>query len=486
MTGSRRFASGLALESHKRAPLARPIRTVPAAALATVALDQGDGREAVPCVRAGERVRMGQLVADGPDVAGIGLHAPVAGQVRAIAPLAGLPGPGIQIENDGSDEPDPDCEPCPDYASLDPAELIELLRRAGVAGLGGAAFPTAAKLARGRALAVAHLVLNGVECEPWICCDDALMRERAGDVVLGAQVMLHACGAARCTVAVEDDKPEAVAAMRVALEATGDTRLSLTVLPALYPAGAERQLLTAITGVEVPSGSWPPDAGLLCQNVGTAAAVARTVRTGEPLIRRIVTVTGSGVACPGNFEARIGTPLADLVASAGGYAGSPQRLWQGGSMTGRALPDDALPVTRATNCVVAATDTDLRPPAGPEMPCIRCGDCASACPAGLLPQQLHLAIRGADEAALARFGLADCIECGCCDYVCPSAIPLTERFRSARIALRERIETTHRAHEARRHFEQRQQRLARLEEERRRDFEEARRRAQVAPGDDPR
>lgn len=485
MAGSRTFAPGLALEPHKLAALAQPIGTAPAPALAAVALDQGDGREAIPRVRAGERVRMGQLIALAEDQRGTDVHAPVAGRVRAVVPLVGLPGQAIILDNDGSDEPDPACVPCPDHDSLEPSELLARLRKAGIAGLGGAAYPTAAKLAFGRDRAIGHLVLNGAECEPWICCDDALMRERAGDVVLGAQVMLRACGASHCSIAIEDDKPEAAVAMREAVAASGDPRLSVIVLPALYPAGAERQLLTAITGLEVPSGRWPPDAGLLCQNVGTAAAVAHYWRTGEPLIRRVVTVNGSGVARPGNLDVRIGTPLAGLIAFAGGYAGSPVRLWQGGGMTGRALPDDSLPVTRATNCVVAATHVDLRPPAGPEMACIRCGDCASVCPAGLLPQQLHRAVRSGDEAALARFGLADCIECGCCDYVCPSAIPLTERFRRARAEMRERKEATRRANEARLHFEQRQQRLADLEELRRREFEEARRRArEPAPGGD--
>ena len=417
MQARRDFAPGLVLDARKRSTMRERIVAAPEPAQVFVLLDQGDGRRGTPCVREGERVRQGAAIARADDGPGADLHAPVAGRIRSIGPHENLreAGPGIVIDNDGSDERDSRWEPCPDADSLDPDDLIERIRGGGIVGLGGALYPTAAKLAQGRDRSVTHLVLNGAECEPWICCDDALMRECPGEVVRGAQLMLRACGATKCTIAIEDDKAEAGAALEAALAAAGDARLSLAVLPAVYPAGAERQLLTAVTGLEVPQHAWPPAIGLLCQNVGTAVAIARLMRTGEPLIRRIVTVTGSGVAHPGNLDARIGTPIAELIAAAGGYAGAPRRLWFGGSMTGRALPDDAWPLTSAMNCIVAATAADLRAPAQAEQACIRCGDCARVCPAGLLPQELHRAVRSRDEMLLERFGLADCIECGCCD-----------------------------------------------------------------------
>ncbi len=256
------------------------------------------------------------------DDTAIDVHSPVAGVVRGIEtrPVPGPTGEGtcIVIENDGSDELEPGFAPI-DWASLAPHELLARIRSAGIAGLGGAAFPAHAKLAAARERSATHLVLNGAECEPWICCDDALMRERAADVVLGAQVLLHACGAAKCTIAVEDDKPEAIAAIEVALAAAADPRVGLATLRAIYPAGAERQLLAAVTGLEVPHDALPPAIGLVCQNVGTAAAAARLVRTGQPITGRIVTVTGSGVREPANLDARLGTPIADLVAACGGY-----------------------------------------------------------------------------------------------------------------------------------------------------------------------
>ena len=226
-------------------------------------------------------------------------------------------------------------------------------------GWAGQRFPTATKLALARSRGVTTLLLNGAECEPWICCDDALLRSAAADVVQGAQILAHALGASRTVIAVEDDKPAAIEAVQAALAAQPGTQVALVVLPALYPQGAERQLITAVTGIEVPAGALPQDAGVLCQNVATAAAVAHWARTGLPLLTRIVTVTGSGVARPCNVRAAFGTPLAQLVAAAGGYRGTPLRLIAGGNMTGRALPSDEVGLTKAINCVLVATRADL-------------------------------------------------------------------------------------------------------------------------------
>jgi len=472
--------AGLRLDARKTAPLRHPLRTAPAPQVAVLALDQGSGVAAEPTVAVGTRVGIGTPIARAVGEAATDLHAPVSGVVVEIATRLTVAGMGrcILIENDGTDARDPALVPV-DWRALDGVALLDCLRGAGIAGLGGAAFPAAGKLALARASAVGHLVLNGAECEPWICCDDALMRERAADVVLGGQVMLAASGATRCTIAIEDDKPEAIAAIAAAIAAAQDDRVELVELPALYPLGAERQLIEAITGREVPHDALPPAIGVVCQNVGTAAAVARFVGTGEPLVSRIATVTGSGVACPGNLEVRIGTPIAGLVAACGGYQGDPARLIVGGAMTGQSLSSDLVPVTKGVNCIVAATLADLAVRA-PEMPCIRCGDCAQACPARLLPQQLHRAAQADDRDALALLGLADCIECGCCDYVCPSQIPLTARFHAARVRMQLHDAERQRAAEARERFERHVQRLAEQAEAERRAFEAARRRARGA------
>jgi Na+-translocating ferredoxin:NAD+ oxidoreductase subunit C len=233
-------------------------------------------------------------------------------------------------------------------------------------------------------------------------------------------------------------------------------------------------LIASVFSREVPAAGLPQDIGILCQNVGTAAAVARLFRDGEPLIRRIVTVTGAGIVNPGNLEARIGTPIASLIEDCGGYRDSIARLIVGGTMMGSSLPHAALALVKATNCIIGATADDLSP-RGAEMPCIRCGECARVCPATLLPQQLHWHALANDAQALERFGLTDCIECGCCDYVCPSQIPLTERFRSAKSAVVAQVEARTRANEARAAFEAREDRLVRLETERRTELEAKRR-----------
>ena len=482
MQGRHRFPAGLVLESHKQFPLGQPIVELPAPPRVVLALDQGSGCEAEPVVATGDRVAVGSTVALPGAAGSAALHATISGRVVAIEPREAATSSGqstcIVIEGDGEDRRDPDLRARPEYSSLDPGQLVLALRAAGIAGLGGAAFPTATKLEAARARNARKLVLNGAECEPWICCDDALLREQAADVLLGARVLMHALAADSCVVAIEDDKPQAIEAMRASLAASEATGIEVQVLAAVYPQGAERQLITAVTGDEVPSGGLPADVGVTCQNVATAAAIARWVRTGEPCLTRVVTVTGSGVARPCNVRARIGTPLAALVTAAGGYRDTPLRLIAGGNMTGRALPSDEIGLAKAMNCVLVATRADLGPRLSAcERPCIRCGDCAAVCPAGLLPQQLHRAALADDESGLRGLGIRDCIDCGLCDYVCPSQIPLAHRFRRAQVVLREREAGARKAAAARERHERRARRLEHEALAENEAFEAARRRA---------
>ena len=308
-----------------------------------------------------------------------------------------------------------------------------------------------------------YLILNGVECEPYISCDDVLMRERAAEILSGAQILMHALQVNACLLAVESDKPEALLRLGQVLAELGDERIVLKQVPTIYPSGGEDQLVRLVTGREVPSGGMPTDVGCVVQNVGTAAAVDDWIVNNEPLISRVTTVTGDGVSAPTNIRARIGTPVQDLIAFAGGYTDRVTHLIIGGPMTGKSVSTDEVPLVKASNCILAVS---AAPGMGDPMPCIRCGDCAAVCPVGLQPQQLLWYAHADDETKLRDFALTDCIECGCCDLVCPSHIPLTADFRAAKGRIRELVDEKARADRARQRFEARTRRLEQEQQER--------------------
>jgi electron transport complex protein RnfC len=484
MIPTRGAHGGLRLEGHKERSTRTPIGLLAAPAEAVLPLDQHSGMPAEPVVSVGERVLKGQPVARPRGSISAWIHAPISGHVVAIEERSSSRRGGdrtlsLVIANDGREEAFSLNEPIANFLELAPADLLEHIARAGIVGLGGAAFPTATKLST--AHANAHtLLLNGAECEPYISCDEMLMRERAADVVLGGRILAHAIGAKECVIGIEQESPAVHAALSAALATASDPAVRIAVVPNIYPAGGERQLIAAIFQQEVPFPGLPSDIGIVCQNVGTAAAITRWIRDAEPLISRIVTVTGDGVQEPRNWEVRIGTPISDLIAACGGYTPRVHQLLMGGTMMGLALPEDSLSVVKGCNCIVAASLLDLQPRAA-EMPCIRCGNCSEVCPARLLPQQLHLNARAQDLEGLERYGLMDCIECGCCDYVCPSQIPLVERFREAKPALAARLTARTNARDSRLRFEARNQRLERLQAEQKQKLEEKRRQARSKP-----
>jgi len=432
-TPRRRLIGGLRLPAHKAASTATAIRRDVVPSRLIVSTRQHNGPPAEPVVRPGQVVLGSDVLARADSPYAANVHAPTSGRVTAIvsgpAPLYAQVATEtcIVIEPDGLDRRRD--APGPVALAADRVARLQQIADAGIVGLGGAVYPTAAKLAPEQAVEL--LIINGAECEPYISCDDMLMRESPEAVLRGAAILRDIVGAAHCVVAIERDKPQAIEAMTVAAERLADERLSIAELPSIYPAGGERQLVEVLTGREVPTGRYPGEFGCLCHNVGTAYAVDRYFGTGEPLTSRVVTVTGSAVAEPRNVETMIGTPIADLVHACGGYVGTPARLIHGGSMMGFTLTSDALPVTKATNCIIVASAAEVRA-AEPEWPCIRCGECSVRCPARLLPQDLLLAARAADASALDRLALDECIECGCCDIVCPSHIPLTQTFRRAK------------------------------------------------------
>jgi electron transport complex protein RnfC len=428
----RHLSGGIHVAANKDASTAQPIRRGFVPSMLVVAMRQHRGSPARPIVAVGDRVLRGQMIGAPGPVPSAAVHASTSGRVRAIEDRLVLASDGVQpslcvvIETDGRHESAP-FEPWP----AERPALLARVRDGGLVGLGGAVFPTAEKLAA--PVACKTLIVNGAECEPYISCDDMLMREQAADVVAGALLMTDLLRAPLCIIAIERDKQRAIEAIEEAARAVDDPRLKLAEVPTIYPAGGERQLVELLTGDEVPSGHYPSEIGYVCQNVGTAVALQRLARDGEPVLSRIVTVAGAGIRSPQNVEALIGTPIGELIELCGGYNEGVTRLIGGGSMMGFALPDDGVPIGKASNCVIAATTAEVRIDPT-EWPCIRCGDCAMVCPPRLLPQELLVAAHDADFDALHALGLEDCIECGCCDVACPSHIALTERFRQAKRA----------------------------------------------------
>jgi electron transport complex protein RnfC len=464
------FDGGLHLPDHKLESTGRPVRPAALPARLWLPLQQHIGEPAQPVVSVGDLVLKGQLVARPKGAVSAGIHAPTSGTIVAIGPHAiphpsGLSATCIELASDGRDAWAELPAPWPDFAARDPAELRERVRWAGIVGLGGAAFPSSLKLSPRADQPIHTLVLNGAECEPYITCDDMLMRGHPDRVVEGARVLRHVVGAGIVLIGIEDNKPEAIAAMRHAVATAGDARIEVVVIPTKYPSGGEKQLIRVLTGAEVPSHGIPAQIGVVCQNVATAAAVADAVVRGLPLISRIVTLTGEGVAEPCNLEVLIGTPARELVAQAGGYTPRVAKLILGGPMMGFALPHDDVPITKAANCLLAPSRAESPPPPAP-LPCIRCGRCAEACPVGLLPQQMYWWARAKDLDKTQDYNLFDCIECGCCAHVCPSHIPLVQYYRYAKTEAWAKEQERHKAEQARHRHETRVARLERLEAER--------------------
>jgi Na+-translocating ferredoxin:NAD+ oxidoreductase subunit C len=464
-----RHTRGVPLPPNKTASTQLPLADAPLPREIVIPLEGGlSARDLRPAIETGQRVQRGQPLVTGGGPLSTWTHASTSGVVRSIETRK-VAHPRRRealcavIEVDGRDEWAPGLA-TPDLAQWDtPDKLALALSRAGIAGLGGAVFPTGLKLAAGARHRMRLVVLNGVECEPYISCDDMLMRTHAHDVIAGALALVELTGAPQGVIGIEQDKPQAQQALEKALPALdAQQKLSIVTLPVRYPAGGERQLIEALTGREVPSLAKPTDVGYLVQNVGTAAALYRYLATGQPVTSRVTTVTGGAVKTPRNFTVRLGTSIAELIAACGGYTGAVARLIMGGSMMGITLASDELPVGRATNCIVAATQRELRPD-DEALPCIRCGNCSDVCPAYLMPQEIWFAATRGDVGALEPLGLFDCIECGCCDVVCPSHIPLVASFRVDKRSVVQALDLPARARRLDAREELRRQRVERFE-----------------------
>ncbi|PMR73777.1 electron transport complex subunit RsxC [Billgrantia endophytica] len=422
---------GIHPAAHKERSAALPIGDLPLPPRLYLPLRQHAGAEALPLVRSGDTVLKGQLLASSPTELSAPLHAPSSGRIAEIGRIhaphpSGLMVNGIVLECDGEERwtdlivPEDPFEEAPEV-------LAERVAQAGVVGLGGAIFPAAVKLKQGAKHEIRTLLVNGSECEPYLTTDDRLMCERSEAIVDGARLIQHILRAYRIVIAIEDNKPEALAAMRVASKPYG--AIEVAAVPARYPMGSAKQLIHEITGREVPAQGRSTSVGVLVHNVGTVYAIHQALRFGRPLISRVVTVAGGCVRTPRNLDVPIGAPLQALFDACGGLTREPAQLLLGGPMMGMVLPSIDVPVIKGATGALALARNEM--PRREAAPCIRCARCVDACPMGLMPLDMVAHARVADFDGASDYGLRDCILCGCCSYVCPAHIPLVQYFQYA-------------------------------------------------------
>ncbi|AOM00905.1 electron transport complex subunit RsxC [Cobetia marina] len=471
------FHGGIHPPEHKALSNRAPLVAAPLPHEVVLPLSQHIGAPAQPLVEIGQRVKTGELIARAQGMISAPVHASITGVVTAIEPrqiphVSGLEDLCIVIERDSEIDEWARLEAWRDWRQQEAQDLIQRLQDAGVVGQGGAGFPSAVKARVRERHAIDTLILNAAECEPYITADDLTMRTHPEALIEGLEILASLIGPECILIGIEDNKPEAVIALEQAIRARRadkrlpplDSRLEVVVVPTKYPSGGEKQLIKLLTDREVPSRGLPADVGVVVHNPGTVRAVQRAVCFGEPMISRVVTLTGEALQHPHNVEARLGTAIGDLLRLAAPSASGIARLVMGGPMMGFTLESDALPIIKTTNCLLASSPEAVPAPAV-EQPCIRCGMCEQACPAELLPQQLYWFSKSREFDKAELYNLADCIECGACSYVCPSQIPLVQYYRFAKGEIRTAQHDARKSERARHRFEFKQARMAREEAE---------------------
>ncbi|PCI80423.1 MAG: electron transport complex subunit RsxC [SAR86 cluster bacterium] len=465
---ARRTVGGIQPHPFKERSLRSRIMSTPIPQQLTIPIGAEGSGEITLLVDIGDQVRKYQKLAvlnmSVEGCSDVPVHAPTSGVITSIENLIVADHSEqqqlcISLAADGHDEA-LQLEPHTNYSQLSSADIVSLIRDAGVIGMGGAGFPTADKLSIYGESAIEFLIINAAECEPYITADESLLRERADRVVLGAEILKQASAARRCIIAIEDTKLDAIAALKQALqnEMSLDQTCELVLIPSKYPAGSERQLIQCVTGSEIATGQHPTDNGIVMHNVGTAYAAYEAVVEGKPCISRFTTLCGQALKTPKNFEVLIGTATGFLFELCGIEASLEQRIIVGGSLMGSQLGSDKAAICKTTNCLIAASAIEFPTPEA-EQACIRCGFCADACPSNLLPQQLFAFSKTLDTTQLLEHGLLDCIECGACDYVCPSHIPLVSIYKESKKLIETRSQSLERSDYWQQRFQFRQYRV---------------------------
>ncbi|WP_419843513.1 electron transport complex subunit RsxC [Actinobacillus pleuropneumoniae] len=483
------FPGGIHPMQNKKQSNQKPIRSLHLPKFFYVPVVQHSGWAGELLVKVGDRVLKGQPLTKGDNYRQLPVHTPTSGTVIGIEPYvsahpSGLPEITVIIETDGKDEWI-GRQPIDDFLTLTSGQIIEKVYQYGIAGLGGAVFPTASKLSLADKRCKV-LIINGAECEPYITCDDRLMQDYTHEFLEGIRILRYVLRPEEVVLAIEDNKPQAIKAMEQALKGSND--ITLRVIPTIYPSGASDQLVQVLTGLEIPQGKRSIEMGIVMHNVGTVFAVKRAVMDDEPLIERVVTLTGDKIRNKGNVWARLGTPIQHLLEQVDYQADSRFPVFLGGPMTGFILQSLQAPITKTANCIIAPDHFEYAPPE-PERSCIRCSSCSDACPVGLLPQQLYWYARSEDHDKSKEYHLDACIECGVCAYVCPSYIPLIQYFRQEKAKITEIEEKAKKAEEAKARFEAREARLQKEKDARTARIAQAadKRREEIAnsAGEDP-
>lgn len=383
-----------------------------------IPLRQHIGAPLEPVVNVGDSVKKGQIIGKSDAFVSAPIHATVSGTVKSIEPYyhsSGVKTPAVIIENDGKEEWHEDIKPIGDFKNLTKEEIIEAVKNAGIVGMGGATFPTYVKLSPPADKKIEYVIVNGAECEPYLTSDYRAMVEYPEEIVYGLKAVMKIFDLKVGYIGVEDNKEFAVRSLK---NSSKENEVKIIELKTKYPQGSEKHLIKAITGREVPSGKLPADVGALVINIDTAVEIAKVLKTGRPLIERIVTVTGNGIAKPGNFRVRIGTPFKYVIEAAGGFKGDVRKLISGGPMMGVAQYSVETPVIKGTSGLLALTRKEVN--YKKESPCVRCGKCVDACPMGLMPLYISSYSKKEDYENMKKYNIMDCIECGSCTYACPS------------------------------------------------------------------
>ncbi|MBF0420301.1 MAG: electron transport complex subunit RsxC [Magnetococcales bacterium] len=474
----KKFHGGVHPPGHKDLSEHCAIEPMPLPKRLVVPFHQHLGAPSEPVVKVGDTVFKGDLLGGAAGGISATVHAPTSGTIVAIEEHvvghpSGLTMLCATIEPDGKDQWNPQLKGVDNPLSLEPVAVRDLVKNAGVVGLGGATFPSFVKLSPPRDKVVDLLLINAVECEPYLTCDARLMEERPKDVIEGIRIMLHALQTKECVIGIEDNKPKAIAAMQnaVAAEASQSAAaIRVVVLPVMYPQGSEKQLIEVVTGRQVPSRKLPIDIGVIVHNVATAVAVRDAVCFGRPLVSRIVTVTGKGINRPANLEVLIGTQVDDIIAHCGGLKPDIHKVVMGGPMMGLALHQTNVPVVKGCSGILALTRGESSEK--PEHSCIRCGSCVNACPIQLVPCTMAWFAKTEQLDQLSKADLFDCIECGSCAYVCPANVPLVHYFRYGKLALQSKDREEKKRELTKQRSKLREERLAREKEEKERKKEE--------------